>query len=187
MEGTAVGTVLLQRNAPEAFRVLDLDDDAVDRLVADGANYVDLYTAPIKAVHASAEQLARAAFEESSAWGRFLAWRVFLGLGLEPRPWMPPTVPRGAPDYLAGWKIVDRGDTWIRIQASSWFMTAFCVFEIDEGRASFATFVRYDRPVGRLVWTPVSAIHRRLALDVLRAGVRRLERGAGDEVAERRA
>lgn len=182
-----MGTVLQQRNAPEALRALGLHDDVVDRLVADGANYVDLYTAPIKAVGASAEQLARAAYEESSAWGRFLAWRTFLGLGLQPHPWMPPTVPRGAPDYVAGWKIVDRGATWIRISARSWFMTAFCVFEIDEGRASFATFVRYDRGVGRLVWTPVSVIHRRIASDVLRAGVRRLERGAGDEAVERSA
>ena len=180
-----MGTVLQQRNAPEAFRALDLGDDAVDRLVADGAHYVDLYTAPINVTHASAEQLARAAFEDATDWGRFLAWRVFLGLGLEPHPWMPPTIPRGAPDYLAGWKIVDRGDTWIRIQASSWFLTAFCVFEIDDARATIATSIRYDRWVGRLVWTAVSVIHRQVALDVLRAGVKRLERGVGNEGAER--
>ena len=185
MEGMAVGTVLQQRNAPEAFRALDLDDDAVDRLVADAAHYVDLYTAPITSTTVSAEQLARAAYEDAPPWGRFLAWRVFLGLGLEPHPWMPPTVPRGAPDYVAGWKIVDRGDTWIRISARSWFMTAFCVFEVDDGRASFATFIRYDRWFGRLVWTPVSAVHRQLALDVLRAGVKRLERGVGNEGAKR--
>lgn len=187
MEGMVVGTVLQQRNAPEAFRALDLDDDAVDRLVADGAHYVDLYTTHIAPTHTSAEQLARAAYEGASAWGRFLAWRVFLGLRLDPHPWMPPTVPRGAPDHLAGWTIVDRGATWIRIQASSWFMTAFCVFEVDQGRASFATFVRYDRWAARLVWTPVSIIHRRLAPDVLRAGVKRLERGVDHEGAQRRA
>jgi hypothetical protein len=77
---------------------------------------------------------------------------------------------------VAGWKIADRGDSWIRVEASSWFMTANIVFQIDEGRVSFATFIRYDRPVAALVWTPVSIIHRAIAPDFLRAAVKRVER-----------
>ena len=158
VESGTTAVVARQRDIPEAIR-------ALDTLPSD---YVDLFVATTgDAAKTSPEQWARAALEGASALGRFMAWRVLLGLRLESRP---------SPDHLAGWKIADRGDDWIRIEASSWFMTANIVFQVDAARVSFATFIRYDNPIAAVVWTPVSAIHRRVAPDVLSAAVRRINR-----------
>ncbi len=150
--------VVRQRTIPESIRSLDT-------LPSD---YADVFTAPASdAAGTSPEGWARAALEGASRVGRFIAWRMLLGLRLERRP---------APGYIAGWRIVDRGETWIRIEARSWFMTANIVFQVDEGHVSFATLIRYDRRIAALVWTPVSAVHRRIAPDVLRGAVRRIDR-----------
>lgn len=152
-------TVFQQRNVPETIRALG----SLAKL-----DYVDLFVATTsKATDTSAEEWARSAMEGASPAGRFIAWRVLCGLRLEPRP---------SPVYVAGWKIAERGDNWIRVKASSWFMSARIVFQVDEGRVSFATFIRYDRPIGALVWRPVSVIHRAIAPDFLRAAVKRVER-----------
>jgi hypothetical protein len=89
--------------------------------------------------------------------------RVFLGLRLKLRP---------SPDHLLGWEIAERGENWMRIEAASWFLTGHVVMHIDEGRISFASFVRYDRPLARIVWPPVSLIHRQVALSLVRSATR---------------
>ena len=138
---------------------------ALDTLPSD---YVDLFTAVTdSAATSSAERWARAALEEASALGRFVAWRVLLGLRLETQR---------SPKHVAGWEIVGAADDRIRIEARSWFMTANIVFQVEPGEVSFATLIRYDNPVAKLVWTPVSAIHRQLAPEVLRAAVWRMGR-----------
>lgn len=159
MRTDSAPTVVRRHDIPEAIRALDV-------LPSD---YVDLFVATTPdAARTTPEGWARAALDEASAAGRFMAWRVALGLRLESQP---------SPEHVAGWKVVDRGDTWIRIEARSWFMTANIAFQVEEGNVSFATFIRYDNPVAKVVWTPVSAIHRRIAPDVLRAAVRRVHRG----------
>jgi hypothetical protein len=55
-------------------------------------------------------------------------------------------------------------------------MTANIIFQFDGDQVSFATLIRYDRGIARMVWTPVSVIHRKLAPDVLRAAVKRIDR-----------
>jgi hypothetical protein len=159
VESDTVTTTVRQRTIPAAIR-------ALDTLPSD---YADVFTATTsEAADTSPERWARVALEGASPAGRFIAWRVLLGLRLEPRP---------SPDYVAGWKIAGRGDGWIRLEASSWFMTANIVFQVDDGHVSFATLIRYDRRIAALVWTPVSAVHRQLAPDVLRHAVRRINRG----------
>lgn len=140
------------------------------RLNTFGSDYVDVFTArAVDATGTSAEQWARAALEGASAVGQFVAWRVVLGLRLKSG---------GGGDYVAGWEIAERRQSWIRLEARSWFMTANIVFVVEEGAVSFVTSVRYDRPtVSRLVWTPASAVHRKLAPEVLSAAVRRIGRG----------
>lgn len=151
-------TVARQREIPQAIRALD----------ALPSDYIDVFTATaIKASHTPAEQWARAALEAASPLGRFLAWRALLGLRLESGT---------SSDHVAGWRITDQDQNWIRIEASSWFMTGNIVFIVEEDQVSFATLIRYDHSVGPLVWTPVSVIHRRIAPDVLRAAVRRRAR-----------
>ena len=69
---------------------------------------------------------------------------------------------------MAGWRIGGRGDDWIRLEAGSWFLTGNLLVRTAGGRVSLGTFVRYDRRVGRGVWLPLSAVHRRLAPGLLR-------------------
>ncbi len=151
-----MATVVQQRNVPDAILSLS---------TMDSPDYVDFFTATASgATDESPKQWARAAVEGVSPWGRLVAWRVLCGLRLESRP---------SPEHLAGWKIADRGDGWIRMEASSWFMTAHIVFHVDEGHVCFATFVRYDKPMAALVWPAVSIIHRRAVPDLLRYAVKR--------------
>jgi hypothetical protein len=91
------------------------------------------------------------------------AQRVVLGLRLEPR---------SSPDHPLGWKIADRGDGWVRIEAASWFMTAHLVAKIDGRQVSAATFVRYDRRIAALVWPPVSTLHRQVGVFLIRRALR---------------
>ena len=152
--------VVQQRNVPEAICSLS---------TMESPDYVDVFTVASVVTDTSPEQWARATVEGVSPWGRLIAWRMLCGLRLESQP---------SPEHLAGWRIADRGDSWIRMEASSWFMTAHIVFHVDEGRVSFTTFVRYDNPVAALVWPAVSIVHRRAVPDLLRHAVRRVNRGS---------
>ena len=158
VKGDAVPTVVQQRNVPEAIRSLStLESPDYGRcLHGCGRRHGQV-----------AGAVGRATVEGVSPWARFVVWRGLCGLRLEPRP---------SPDYLAGWKIADRGDSWIRMEASSWFMTAHSVFHADEGHVFLATFVRYDRPMAALVWPALSIGHRRAVPDLLRYAVKRINR-----------
>jgi hypothetical protein len=158
VKGDAVPTVVQQRNVPEAICFLS---------TLESPDYVDVFTVASAVTDKSPEQRARATVEGVSPWARFVVWRVLCGLRLGPQP---------SPDSLAGWKIADRGDSWIRMEASSWFMTAHFIFHVDEGHVSFATFVRYDRPMAALVWPALSIGHRRAVPDLLRYAVKRINR-----------
>ena len=143
-----------QREVPEAIRSLD---------TLTSPDYADLFTAAAsQATDWPAEQWARAVFEGAPAPMRLLipfVHRVVLGLRLESRP---------SPDHLLGWRIAHREDSWVRMETGSWFMTPHLVLKVDEGRLSVATFIRYDRRLAALVWPPVSILHRRVGLVLLR-------------------
>jgi hypothetical protein len=140
----SVATVVGLDNIPDAIRRLD---------TLASPDYVDLFTATTSGViDRSAEEWARAVLEDTPT-GRSAPslWRL-LGLRLGPTP---------SPGYVQGWKIADRGQDWIRIEATSWFMTAHAVVHADHGQVSVALFLRYDRPIAALIWRPVSVMHRR--------------------------
>jgi hypothetical protein len=161
-------TVVEQRNVPDTVRSLS---------TLAKQDYVDLFTVTAgTAADRSPEQWARAAVEDTAgefAVGRVIAdwvddaaglagqfvWRVLLGLRLEWRP---------SPAHVAGWKIVHRGDSWIVLEAASWFLTAQIVVQVGDGQVSFATFIRYDRPVAALVWPALSVGHRQAMPGLLR-------------------
>jgi hypothetical protein len=150
-EDDTVLTVVGLTNIPEAIRCLD---------TLASPDYVDLFTATTSgATDQSAEEWARAALEDTPS-GRSapVLWRL-LGLRLGPTPSL---------DWVQGWKIADRGEDWIRIEATSWFMTAHAVVQVDDGHVSLALFVRYDRPIAALIWPPVSVMHRRGVPVILR-------------------
>jgi hypothetical protein len=150
-----VSTIVGLRNLPNAIRSL---------AALASPDYVDLYTVTTsEATDKSPEEWARAVLEDTPLGRSAPAlWRL-LGLRLGPPH---------SKEYVQGWKIADRGDNWIRLEAASWFMTAHAVVQVDEAHVSVALFLRYDRPMASLVWPPVSIMHRRAVPAMLRQALR---------------
>lgn len=128
-------------------------------------DYTDRFAVSTNA-DATPERWARAMFGDVPSAGELLIWRVILGLRLSRER---------SPDTVAGWRIGGRSPQWIRLEAASWFLTANLVVETAEGQVSLATFVHYARGVGRVVWPPLSAVHRWLVPRVLRDARARME------------
>ncbi|MET9767436.1 hypothetical protein [Streptomyces sp. NPDC006415] len=123
-------------------------------------DYADVFTLSENVgTNPTAEQWARAMFGDVPGPTERLIWQGLLGLRLS----------RGrSPDTVAGWRITGRGEGWIRLESASWFLTNNLVVQAAAGRVSLGTFLRYDRPPARAVWSPLSAVHRRLAPGLLR-------------------
>ncbi|MFI0372095.1 hypothetical protein ACH35V_29900 [Actinomadura sp. 1N219] len=120
-------------------------------------DYVDLFTLTTDR-DAPPEQWARTMFGDTPTLAERFIWRVLLGLRLA----------KGrSPDTVAGWQITGRGENWIRLEAASRSLTGNLLVQAADGRVSLATFIRYDRLPGRLLWSPLSAVHRRLAPGLL--------------------
>jgi hypothetical protein len=142
-------------NFPESIRSLD---------TFASPDYADLFSAAIRgSTNSSAEDWARIVLEETST-GRSapILWRS-LGLRLGPTP---------SADYVQGWKIADRGQDWVRVETSSWCMSAHAVLHVDDGLVSLALFVRFDHPMAGVIWAPVSRMHRRGVPIMLRQAIR---------------
>ena len=153
-----MSTVRWQRDVPESLRALD---------TLERPDYVDLVTGMVsEAVVMTPEQWIRATLNGLPRSLLLLVpfiQRTILGLRLQLRP---------SPDHVLGWKIAERGGNWIRIEAASWFLTGHVIMRIADGQMSFATFVRYERFPAALVWPPISLIHRRVALELVRSATR---------------
>jgi hypothetical protein len=147
--------VIQQRTIPEAIRVLS----GMDR-----PDYIDVFTVTTDgAADATPEQWFRTALEDVAGRGGQFIWRRVLGLQLKSRP---------STEQIAGWKIADHGEDWIRLEASSWFLTAHLVTRVDDGQLVAGTFIRYDHPIAPLIWVPASAVHRRMMPGLLVKTVR---------------
>jgi Protein of unknown function (DUF2867) len=121
-------------------------------------DYADLFTLTTD-TEATPEQWARAMFGDVPSLTELLIWRGLLGLRLG----------RGrSPVTVAGWQIGERGEDWIRLEAASAFLSCNLVVQTAEGRVSLVTFLHYDRCLGRAMWPPLSAIHRRVVPGLLR-------------------
>jgi hypothetical protein len=148
-------SVIQQRTIPESIRALS----GMDR-----PDYIDVFTVTTNgAADATPEQWFRTALEDVAGRGGQFIWRGVLGLRLRSRP---------STERVAGWKIADRGEDWIRLEASSWFMTAHLVTRLDDGQLFAGTFIRYDHPIAPLIWVPASAVHRRMMPGLLVKTVR---------------
>ena len=148
-------SVIQQRNLPEVIRALS---------GMDSPDYIDLFTVTTNGVaDASPERWCRTAIEDVAGLGGQFIWRGILGLRLKSGP---------SRELVGGWKIADRGEDWIRLEASSWFLTAHLVTRLDDRHLSVGTFIRYDRPIAALIWMPASAVHRRLTPGLLDQTVR---------------
>ncbi|MFJ2897298.1 hypothetical protein ACIO87_20735 [Streptomyces sp. NPDC087218] len=152
----AVDAAVGVHTLPDSFRALG-SLPAID--------YADRFTLATDA-SATPEQWARAMFGDVPGLAQQVIWRGLLGLRLS----------RGrSPDTVAGWRVTGRGEDWIRLEAASWFLSGNLVVRADGGKVSLGTFLRYDRGLGRRVWPPLSAVHRRLVPGLLRDAVATVE------------
>lgn len=136
----------------------DVPEDVLALSSLPDADYVDVFTV-FTDVEATPERWARAMFGDVPSAAEQLIWRGLLGMRLS----------RGrSPDTIAGWQIAEGGENWLRLEAGSWFLTGNLVVQVTDESTSLATFVRYERSLGRLIWPPLSVIHRRLAPSLLR-------------------
>jgi len=147
-----------QRDVPDVIRA----HDTIDK-----PDYADLFTAVACGdTDVSPERWARAMFEHAPR-GRVrlvlvaavLAQRRILGLRLESRR---------SPDHLLGWRIAAAGENWIRLEAESALLTGHLVLQRDGRKLHLATFVRYHRRLATLIWPPVSLLHRRVGIVLMR-------------------
>ena len=127
-------------------------------------DYADRFTLSTDA-DATPEQWTRAMFGDVPSVAAQFIWRGLLGLRLS----------RGrSPATVGGWRIGGRGPDWIRLEAASWFLSADMLVQTADGRVSWTTCLHYDRRMGRRVWPPLSAVHRRLVPRVLRDAAERI-------------
>jgi hypothetical protein len=153
----ATSTVRWRREVPEAIRSLGTLADS---------DYADIVTATVDETPTDPDEFVQAVLNTlPRGLVLFIPFvqRVFLGLRLKLRP---------SPDRLLGWKIAERGENWIRIEAASWFLTGHVIMHADEGVLSLASFIRYDRRLAAFVWPPVSLVHRRVAIALVGSAVR---------------
>ena len=134
-------TIVQQRAATDSILALSSFDPP---------DYVDVFSVTIAPeMRRLPDQWARAGVERGAGRAGQFVWRRLLGLRLVP----------GA-EHIGGWKVGARGEDWIRLEASSWFLSAQIVMKIDGGELFVATLIRYDRPLARMVWIPLSIGHR---------------------------
>lgn len=108
------------------------------------------------------EQWARDAWEGASAplrWFMWAGWRLVLGLRLDPRT---------SADHILGWRITERTPDETVCLLASPFLSASNTFRRDGRRLVWSTFVTYDRMIARVIWPPVSVLHRPLVRLALR-------------------
>jgi hypothetical protein len=110
----------------------------------------------------SPEQLARAVFEGAP---RPVRWLLLVGFryGLNLR-----LASRASPEHVLGWAIIDRDANSITIESRSWYLTSRLLFQTEEARVKLSTYVHYDRPIAKVLWPPVSILHRQILPRLLR-------------------
>lgn len=160
-------TVTWRRDVPEAVRTLDTLAEP---------DYCDVFTATSgRGGDVSADRWLRGLTRDAPVRIRLVlglarsVQRTVLGLRPEPGP-------RG--DLVMGWRLAERHHDWLRLEAASWFMTGHLVLMVDGPQVSLATFVRYERRAGALIWPPVSVLHRVVGLVLMRHAERHMRAGS---------
>ncbi|GAA0937664.1 hypothetical protein [Nonomuraea longicatena] len=120
-------------------------------------DYADRFSLSTRA-EAGPERWARAMFGDVPTPAERFIWSGLLGLRLH----------RGhAPETVAGWRVAGHGQDWILLRAVSWMLTGNLLVQRGHEEVSLTTMIGYDRGMARLVWPPLSAVHRRLSPGLL--------------------
>jgi hypothetical protein len=127
------------------------------------ADYADYFTAASASVDAgSPEHWTRAVIARAAGSSGQFIWRVLLGLRLDSLE---------SPGHVGGWRIAERGPSWIRLEAASWHLTGRIIIEATEGELAMVTLLRYENWFGSLVWRTLSWVHRALMPRLLRNAI----------------
>jgi hypothetical protein len=147
--GRAVTNVVGVREVPEEIRSLSTMNEP---------DYVDMFSLAAT-TETTAETWARAIYEDTlGARGRFV-FGVFLGLEL---------ARANAPGTVAGWRIAEHGEDWIRLEAGGGRVVGQIVVRAVDGRLAVTTFLQYVSRLGSMVWTLWSSMHRKTMPGLLR-------------------
>jgi hypothetical protein len=131
-------------------------------------NYVDCFVLDTRYASAgSPEDWARAMLEESSlSHNARVLWTV-MGLRMGP--------PHSA-DHVQGWWIESHNDRWLRLETSSWYLSACVVLLVEPERVSASLSLRYDSRVAPFIWTLISDRHQKAVPVMMRQASRLLLR-----------
>ena len=113
---------------------------------------------------------ARAAWEGSPAalrWFLVAGWRFVLGLRLGPLD---------SPGHVLGWSIEQADPDETICHQASWFLEAYNAFRVSAGGVTWTTTVLYRHPMARVIWPPVSLLHRPLVRLCLAGAAKRIQR-----------
>lgn len=118
-------------------------------------DYVDAFEVSTGGPRRSAEQWARATFEDAPAavrWLLLIGWRFVLGFRLGPRP---------SPAHILGWDIVRSTPEVIVLGVRSIVLgQAHLVFHVERATVVVATSIRFERRAASAVWSVLGVIHR---------------------------
>jgi hypothetical protein len=154
--GRPVTTVVGVSEVPEEIRSLSTMNEP---------DYVDMLSLATT-TETTAETWARAIYEDTlGARGR-LIFGVILGLELAPAK---------APGTVAGWRIADSGEDWIRLEAGGGRLVGQIVVRAVDGQLSVTTFLQYVSRLGSMAWTLWSTMHRRAMPGMLSNAAETLE------------
>jgi Protein of unknown function (DUF2867) len=116
------------------------------------------------------ERWARLIFEQAPrilrAFVRF-GWRFGIGLRLEPV---------GTSPQVAGWTLSSRTADEITMTTRSRWLTAEKITRVEGDLLVISTSVRFDKTLGRLLWTAVAPVHHLTEPLLMTSAVRRLAR-----------
>ncbi|MFJ8189933.1 DUF2867 domain-containing protein [Streptomyces sp. NPDC096094] len=113
------------------------------------------------------EQWARASFEDVPAVLRELfrtGWAGVLGLRLGPR---------SSARHVVGWRMLESGPDRLALEARAPSLIVRNVLTLDGSRLLWATYVRYERPAGRALWSLAAPVHHLAVPLLLGRAVRR--------------
>jgi hypothetical protein len=95
--------------------------------------------------------------------GHKFIWRGLLGFTLDLRR---------SPGTIAGIRVTGRGQDWIRMENSSWLLSANIICKTSAEEVSVITLIQYNHWFARLWWPLLAGIHRSIVPRLLRQAVR---------------
>jgi hypothetical protein len=67
----------------------------------------------------------------------------------------------GSPDHVLGWKITQSAASALVLETGSTILTARKTFLVNASQIIVTTYVRYERPLGKYIWSVVAPVHHR--------------------------